>query len=224
MSTLKHTNGASSALGLIAVVLIISSLSSCQSYLNKFKPVYLTSEITLKDGTILQGTTANITNSSFKFKDKKTSKITTIANNNVASIVKHFPDYMVDYQQVEVKTKKKNKPLKTILAAYEVKGPVSLIHYQVYNKSVGAANSGGKMNYSSSDYITDFYYLQKPNEPGVLVEINTKIGVSAKEAFTAFAENFFGDMPALMDKIGDDGYEVKDIKKIVKEYNELKGK
>ena len=54
------------------------------------------------------------------------------------------------------------------------------------------------------------------------VEINMGARKAQEEDFIDTALTFFSDAPELMKKIGSTGYEAKDIKKIVEEFNALK--
>jgi hypothetical protein len=193
---------------------------ACQTINKKVK--YYSTEITLKNGTVLKGSTSPIANDNFTFKDAKTSKKSTIQNKDVQSIIKNLPEGTREYAQFEIETSKNREKTETVLGAYLVKGELSLISYEAteYTRKVQTVNN--RQTFVNETILARNFYLKWENAPGKKVNMGTR--KAQEEDFMDTALEFFADAPELMKKIGSEGYEAKDIKKIVEEYNALKHK
>lgn len=200
--------------------LLLISTFACQSINKKVK--YYSTEITLKNGTVLKGSTSPIANDNFTFKDAKTSKKLTIQNKDVQSIIKNLPDGTKEYAQFDIETSKKHEKPETILGAYVVKGHLNLIAYEAteYTRKVQTVNN--RQTFVNETILAKHFYLKWENAPGKEVNMGTR--KAQEENFMDTALEFFADAPELMKKIGSDGYEAKDIKKIVEEYNAIKSR
>lgn len=193
---------------------------ACQTINKKVK--YYSTEITLKNGTVLKGSTSPITDDSFTFKDAQTSKKSTIISKDVLSITKQTPEGVKEYAQFEIENKKKRNKTETVLAAYEVKGEVNLIAYESKQHVRKAKDINNRMTFVEETALLKRQYVKRQNEAGVEVPIAKH--KTQEEEFTDLALNYFADAPVLMKKIGTPGYEATDIKKIVEEYNRLKAR
>lgn len=205
----------------ISFFLLTIGLFACQSSLNK-KVKYYSTEITLKNGTVLKGSTSPIANDNFSFKDAKTSKKSTIQNKEVQSIMKTLPDGTKEYAQFEVETGKKREKQETILGAYVVKGVLSLISYEATEYTRQVQNVNNRQTFVNETILAKHFYLKWANTPGR--EVNMGKRKAQEDDFMDTALAFFADAPELMKKIGNEGYEAKDIKKIVEEYNAIKSR
>ena len=204
----------------LAFFMLAIGTFACQTINKKVK--YYSTEITLKNGTVLKGSTSPITDDSFSFKDAQTSKKSTIQSNDVLSITKQAPEGTKEYAQFEIENKKKRDKPETVLAAYEVKGEVSLIAYESKQHVRKAKDINNRMTFVEETALVKRLYVKRANEAGVEVPISKR--KTQEEEFTDLALNYFADAPVLMKKIGSTGYEATDIKKIVEEYNRLKAK
>lgn len=202
-------------------LLLLIGISACQSSLNK-KVKYYSTEITLKNGTMLKGSTSPIANKSFSFKDAKTSKKSTIQNKDVQSIAKNLPDGTREYAQFDIETNKKHEKHETVLGAYVVKGDLSLISYEATEHTRQVQTVNNRQTFVNETILAKHFYLKWKNAPGK--EVNMGKRKAQEEDFMDTALEFFADAPELMKKIGSEGYEAKDIKKIVEEYNAIKSK
>lgn len=200
--------------------LLLSFSMACQTLNKKVK--YYSTEVTLKNGTVLKGSTSPIANDSFSFKDAQSSKKSTILNKDVQSIIKHTPDDTKEYAQFEVETNKKRDKLETVLAAYVVKGDINLIAYEATEHVKETKNINNRMTFVTETKLVKHLFLKRGSAPGI--EVNTGTRKAQEEDFVDTALEFFADAPELTKKIGSTGYEAQDIKKIVEEYNTLKGK
>lgn len=200
---------------------LLLGISACQSSLTK-KVKYYSTEITLKNGTVLKGSTSPIANESFTFKDAKTSKKSTIQNKEVQSIVKNLPEGTREYAQIEVETNKKREKTETVLGAYVVKGLLNLISYEATEHTRQVQTINNRQTFVNETILAKHYYLKWANAPGKEVNMGKRKG--QEEDFMDTALEFFADAPELMKKIGSEGYQAKDIKKIVEEYNAIKSK
>lgn len=205
----------------ISFFLLLAGLLACQSSLTK-KVKYYSTEITLKNGTVLKGSTSPIANDNFSFKDAKTSKKSTIQNKDVQSIIKNLPDGTREYTQFEIETNKKREKHETVLGAYVVKGPLSLISYEATEHTRQVQTINNRQTFVNETILAKHFYLKWTNAPGK--EVNMGKRKAQEEDFMDTALEFFADAPELMKKIGSQGYEAKDIKKIVEEYNAIKSK
>ncbi len=204
----------------ISVFLLIASAFACQTLNKKVK--YYSTEITLKNGTVLKGSTSPIANDSFSFKDAQSSRKSTIQNKDVQSITKNLPEGTKEYAQFEIETNKKRDKNETVLGAYVVKGDINLISYEKTENVKETKNINNRMTFVTETKLVKHLYLIRGNAPGI--EVNTGTRKAQEEDFMDTALTFFADAPTLMKKIGSTGYEAKDIKKIVEEYNALKSK
>lgn len=200
--------------------LLLLSAVACQSINKKVK--YYSTEITLKNGTVLKGSTSPIANDNFSFKDATTSKKSTIQNKDVQSISKNLPDGTREYAQFEIETSKKHEKKETILGAYVVKGELSLISYEATEHTRTTQNVNNRQTFVNETILARHYYLKWSNAPGK--EVNMGSRKTQEEDFMDTALEFFADAPELMKKIGSEGYQAKNIKKIVEEYNAIKSK
>ncbi len=200
--------------------LLLMGAIACQSINKKVK--YYSTEITLKNGTILKGSTSPIANDNFSFKDAITSKKSTIQNKDVQSIIKNLPDGTREYAQFEIETNKKHEKKETILGAYVVKGELSLISYESTEHTRTTQNINNRQTFVNETILARHYYLKWSNAPGKEVNMGTR--KAQEEDFMDTALEFFADAPELMKKIGSEGYQAKNIKKIVEEYNAIKSK
>ncbi|RYU95237.1 hypothetical protein [Emticicia agri] len=200
---------------------LLLGISACQSSLTK-KVKYYSTEITLKNGTVLKGSTSPIANESFTFKDAKTSKKSTIQNKEVQSIIKNLPEGTREYAQIEVETNKKREKTETVLGAYVVKGILNLISYEATEHTRQVQTVNNRQTFVNETILAKHYYLKWDNAPGKEVNMGKRKG--QEEDFMDTALEFFADAPELMKKIGSEGYQAKDIKKIVEEYNAIKSK
>jgi len=171
---------------------------------------------------VLTGSTSPIANDNFTFKDAKTSKKLTIQNKDVQSISKNLPDGAREYAQFEIETNKKKAAKETVLGAYIVKGELSLISYEATEYTREAKTVNNRQTFVNETILTKHYYLKWSNAPGK--EVNMGSRKTQEEDFMDTALEFFADVPELMKKIGSEGYQAKNIKKIVEEYNAIKGK
>jgi hypothetical protein len=204
----------------ISFFLLSISLFACQTINKKVK--YYSTEITLKNGTVLNGSTSPIANDNFSFKDAKTSKKSTIQNKDVASIMKTTPDGTKEYAQFEVETSKKREKQETVLGAYVVKGELSLISYEATEHTRQVQNINNRQTFVNETILAKHFYLKRGNAPAV--EVNMGKRKAQEDDFMDTALEFFADAPELMKKMGREGYEAKDIRKIVEEYNAIKSK
>jgi len=199
--------------------LLVASTFACQSF-NTKKPKYYSTEITLNNGTVMKGSTSPIADDSFSFKDAQTSKKSTIQNKDVKSITKYLPDGVKEYAQVEIVSNKKQDKTKTVLGALLVKGTIDLIAYEANEYVRETKNVNNRMTFVNEKKLVKHLYLKRGNAPAV--EVNMGARKAQEEDFMDTALTFFSDAPELMKKIGSTGYEAKDIKKIVEEFNTLK--
>ncbi|GAB3503740.1 hypothetical protein [Emticicia fontis] len=204
----------------VSFLLLLTGLFACQTINKKVK--YYSTEITLKNGSVLKGSTSPIANDSFTFKDATTSKKSTIQNKDVQSITKTLPEGTREYAQFEVENDKKREKNGTILGAYVVKGDLSLISYEATEHTRKAETVNNRQTFVNETILAKHYYLKWGNAPGKEVNMGTR--KAQENDFMDTALEFFADAPELMKKIGKDGYEAKDIKKIVEEYNAIKSK
>lgn len=200
--------------------LLLLSTVACQSINKKVK--YYSTEITLKNGTVLKGSTSPIANDNFSFKDATTSKKSTIQNKDVQSISKNLPDGTREYAQFEIETSKKKAAKETVLGAYVVKGELSLISYEATEFTREAQTVNNRQTFVNETILARHYYLKWSNAPGK--EVNMGSRKTQEEDFMDTALEFFADAPELMKKIGSEGYQAKNIRKIVEEYNAIKSK
>lgn len=200
--------------------LLLVSMFACQSINKKVK--YYSTEITMKNGTVLKGSTSPIANESFTFKDAQTSKKSTILNKDVQSITKNLPEGSREYAQFEIETSKKREKAEKVLGAYVVKGDLSLISYEDTEYTRQAKTVNNRQTFVNETILAKHYYLKWANAPGK--EVNMGMRKAQENDFMDTALEFFADAPELMKKIGTEGYEAKDIKKIVEEYNAIKSK
>ena len=200
--------------------LLLVSMLACQTINKKVK--YYSTEITLKNGTVLKGSTSPIANDSFSFKDATTSKKSTIQNKDVQSIIKNLPDGTREYAQFEIETDKKREKTETVLGAYVVKGDLSLISYEATEHTRRVKNENNRQTFVNETILARHYYLKWKDAPAKGVNMGTR--KAQEEDFMDTALEFFADAPELMKKIGSTGYEAKDIKKIVEEYNAIKSR
>lgn len=204
----------------LSVFLLVIGTFACQTLNKKVK--YYATEITLKNGTVLKGSTAPIANDSFSFKDAQSSKKLTIQNRDVQSVIKTMPDGTKEYAQFDIETGKKRDKRETVLGAYVVKGDINLISYEKTENVKETKNINNRMTFVTETKLVKHLYLKRSNAPGV--EVNTGTRKAQEEDFMDTALEFFADAPELMKKIGSTGYEAKDIKKIVEEYNTSKSR
>lgn len=204
----------------ISLFLLMYFSMACQTLNKKVK--YYSTEITLKNGTVLKGSTSPIANDSFSFKDAQSSKKSTIQNKDVQSIIKNLPEGTKEYAQFEIETNKKRDKNETVLGAYVVKGDINLISYEKTENVKETKNINNRMTFVTETKLVKHLYLIRGNTPGI--EVNTGTRKAQEEDFMDTALTFFADAPTLMKKIGSTGYEAKDIKKIIEEYNALKSK
>ncbi|UTA67723.1 hypothetical protein [Emticicia sp. 21SJ11W-3] len=204
----------------LAILMLALGVSACQTIGKKVK--YYATEITLKNGAVLKGSTSPIAGDNFSFKDAQTSSNSTIQSKDVQSIIKQTPDGPKEYAQFTIINNKKRGKVETVLAAYEVKGEVSLIAHETKEHVRKTKDVNNRMTFVEETELIKRLYLKKQTEPGAEVPAGNK--KTQVEEFNELAVNYFADAPALMAKIGGPGYEVKDIKKIVAEYNQIKAK
>lgn len=203
-----------------SLLLLLIGTFACQSINKKVK--YYSTEIILKNGTVLKGSTSPIANDNFSFKDALTSKKSTIQNKDVQSISKNLPDGTREYAQFEIETSKKHEKKETILGAYVVKGELSLISYEATEHTRTTQNVNNRQTFVNETILAKHYYLKWRNVSGK--EVNMGSRKAQEEDFMDTALEFFADAPELMKKIGGEGYQAKNIKKIVEEYNAIKSK
>jgi hypothetical protein len=204
----------------VSFLLLLLGTFGCQTLNKKVK--YYSTEITLKNGTVLKGSTTPIANTSFTFKDAQSSKKSTIQNKDVQSIIKNLPDGTKEYAQIDIETGKKRDKQETVLGAYLVKGDINLISYEKTENVKETRNINNRMTFVTETKLVRHLYLKRGNAPGI--EVNTGTRKAQEADFMDTALEFFADAPDLMKKIGSTGYEAKDIKKIVEEYNASKGR
>jgi hypothetical protein len=200
--------------------LLLAGTFACQTINKKVK--YYSTEITLKNGTVLTGSTSPIANDNFTFKDGKTSRKLTIQNKDVQSIIKNLPEGKREYARFDIESGKKREKNETILGAYLVKGDLSLISYEATEYTRKAQTVNNRQTFVNETILAKHYYLKWNNAPAKEVNMGTR--KAQEEDFMDTAMEFFADAPELMKKIGSEGYQAKDIKKIVEEYNAIKSK
>jgi hypothetical protein len=184
---------------------------------------YYPSIVTLKNGTILEGKTKGTMEYSFYFMDNNNKK-TKYFNTDVEKVKKQFLDHTAEYVTVDCVTTTSAKKPYNMLGVKEVEGELSLYSREIILTSSHTNNfNGGSVASSFRDYLTT-YYFKKRNEPAFEILHFSWIYYEKplNKKFIEFAKEYFNDQPNLASKIGKVGYELKDIKKIVEEYNQLK--
>lgn len=143
-----------SALNFLSILVILISLEGCIL----FNPKYNPGTVTLKDGTILEGSTFIITNYNFKFKDAKTGKKRKIKNEDVQSLTKKFDDGGVS------KYETMNCGGRNILVRIIVDGEISVYQYQVKRTKTRYVSNGSNNQFVPYDYIETFWFVKKNDE------------------------------------------------------------
>lgn len=183
-----------------------------------FSPPFQSGNITLKDGTILEGGTSVITNYRFKFKDAKTGKKRFIKNDDVVSVTKRFEDGgFANYETINCGGTPK-------LVRIVERGEISVFQYQVQRQRTSYVNNGGTNQFVPYSYIETVWFIMKKDEPCNLFQLKGLFSDKLNMEYKEFAQKIFADTPELIAKIGSEGYKYNDFIRNIREYNQIKNK